>query len=291
MDVLHGSDGAGGRVDTGGYNNGCDQVFDERLSAIEFGTIAAGSARVPAIRANYLYTCLSATDGARKRMTDFWVVLGIDAEASTYRCVKVAARPVVDEVANQCGFQVDAAAPATAPSLSAETPPVTLRDAKTDPSVGSPVPAGNPPADASDANVAAAAAYNELVRLAQSGDIDAETELGVQLLTGRGVAKDFAGAAAWFRKAAAARNPRAQTNLGWMLTLGQGVPRDDSAALALFTYAAAQSFPNAQDSLGWMYQHGRGVPRDFGIARDWYQKAADQGFARSVQNLKALEGK
>jgi zinc ribbon protein len=105
MEVVHGSNGIGGKVDIGGYSIGCDKVLDEQLTDIEYGTIAAGSARLPAMKANYLYTCISSIDGERQRQTVFWVVVGIDEEANMYRCVKVAGRPVVDEIANQCGFR------------------------------------------------------------------------------------------------------------------------------------------------------------------------------------------
>ncbi len=123
---------------------------------------------------------------------------------------------------------------------------------------------------------------------AQVARTQANTELGVRYLTGKGLPKDYAAALEHFRESAKLGDARALTNLGWMLTLGQGVTRDDGKAVAAFQAAADKGYAGAQDSLGYMYEHGRGVPIDLDVAASWYRKAADQGFAKATVNLQRL---
>ena len=73
-------------------------------------------------------------------------------------------------------------------------------------------------------------------------------------------------------------NPEAQTDLGVMQAKGVGMPKDYAAALRLFESAAAQNHPRGQYLTGFMYERGYGVPRNYATALQWYQRAADQNF-------------
>ena len=75
--------------------------------------------------------------------------------------------------------------------------------------------------------------------LADQGDADAQSMLGLMYDLGRGVPQDYAQAVKWYRLAADQGYAWAQNNLGNMYELGQGVPQDYVEAHKLFNLAAA----------------------------------------------------
>ena len=66
---------------------------------------------------------------------------------------------------------------------------------------------------------------DEIRAKAEQGDAAAQNDLGVMHVEGKGVAKDEAEAAKWYRKAAEQGNAAAQRNLGVMYDEGRGVER------------------------------------------------------------------
>ena len=73
--------------------------------------------------------------------------------------------------------------------------------------------------------------------------------------------KDNADAVKTYRKAAARGFAEAQNNLGLIYVLGRGVPQDDAEAVKWFRKAAAQGYAPAQNNLGEMRRQGRGVTK------------------------------
>ena len=128
-------------------------------------------------------------------------------------------------------------------------------------------------------------AMRELRPLAEQGNADAQSKLGVMYAEGRGVPEDDKEAARWFRKAAEQGYAKAQHNLGFMYNNGRGVPEDYKEAARWFRMAAEQGDAKAQSNLGWMYAEGRGVPEDYKEAARWYRMAAEQGDAEAQYNL------
>jgi TPR repeat protein len=129
------------------------------------------------------------------------------------------------------------------------------------------------------------AAYAEFLTLAQSGDSNAQTALGILYSDGHGVPKDLTVAVMWFRKAAEKANPLAQLNLGIHYEQGQGVEQDYLLALGWYRKAADQGYAPAELALGNMYYRGLGVAQDKKEAYAWFQRAADQGNASAQHNL------
>ncbi len=74
---------------------------------------------------------------------------------------------------------------------------------------------------------------------AEQGNAAAQDNLGVLYEDGKGVPKDYAQAATWFRKAAEQGNAPAQTNLASLYYLGLGVPRDYAQAYFWISLAAS----------------------------------------------------
>ena len=110
--------------------------------------------------------------------------------------------------------------------------------------------------------------------LADQGDAEAQSMLGLMYDVGRGVPHDYAQAVKWYRLAADQDNARAQFMLGGMYDVGQGVPQDYAQALKWYRLAADQGYALAQLNLGFMYELGQGVPKDDVLAYMWRNLAA-----------------
>ena len=87
-----------------------------------------------------------------------------------------------------------------------------------------------------------------------------QVNLGIMYATGRGVPRDDAEAARWYRRAAEQKHADAQFKLARMYATGRGVPRDDAEAARWYRRAAEQKHADAQNNLGIMYANGRGGP-------------------------------
>jgi TPR repeat protein len=129
--------------------------------------------------------------------------------------------------------------------------------------------------------------------LAEEGNADAQTMLGIIYEEGHGVSQDYAAAVTWYRRAADQGHPDAQFYLACMHDLGKGVPLDPMAAAKWLSEAADQGHADAQFNLGVMYEDGIGVSQHHEAAVTWYRKAAEQGHPKAQNNLGAMfvEGK
>ncbi|MDR0819150.1 MAG: Hsp70 family protein [Oscillospiraceae bacterium] len=132
-----------------------------------------------------------------------------------------------------------------------------------------------------------------LLLRAESGDAEAQSNLGVRYINGQGVKPDKSEAFKWFTKAAAQGNPTAQYNLGLCYENGNGVGRDSDAATEWYKKAAAQGNANAQMRLDRLKpaeesadeqfaraEHFHGE-KDYKQAFVWYSKAAERGHAEA----------
>ncbi len=113
--------------------------------------------------------------------------------------------------------------------------------------------------------------------------------LGRMYLYGEGVAEDLSKAFRWFQVGADRGDAWSQTELAWMYDNGEGVAANSVEAAKWYQKAAEQGLAPAQDALGYMYAQGIGVTRDPKLARYWYQKAVDQGFPEAQSHLNAVE--
>ena len=116
-------------------------------------------------------------------------------------------------------------------------------------------------------------------KAAQQGDAYAQNKLGIMYQTGYGVAKDYAQAVEWYRKAAQQGNAYAQFNLGAMYQSGYGVAKDYAQAVEWYRKAAEQGVAEAQYILGIIYYNGEEIAKDYAQAVEWFRKAAQQGNA------------
>jgi len=90
------------------------------------------------------------------------------------------------------------------------------------------------------------------------------------------------------RKLADQGDADAQWDMGYRYHNGQGVPKDDAQAVRWFQRAADQGHVNAQSTLGAYYWAGRGVPKDLTQAYFWSTVALHQGDRDSEARLRGL---
>ena len=119
-------------------------------------------------------------------------------------------------------------------------------------------------------------------RAAASGNPQAELQLGYQNEFGEGMAQNFGEAARWYAAAAGHGNAIAQRNLGSLYETGRGVADDWVQAAKWYRASAEQSDPKGELALGRCYEFGIGVPQNRSEAVAWFQKAGAGGIAQGL---------
>jgi uncharacterized protein len=129
----------------------------------------------------------------------------------------------------------------------------------------------------------------QIRKLAEAGNADAQSKLGVLYAQGMGgFPRDKKEAASWYRRSADQGDPLGQWNLAFLYVKGEGVEADYAKARGLFRKAAETGFVNAQYDLGMMLLEGLGGDQDRQEAEQWFHRAADQEYKEAVQILKEL---
>jgi TPR repeat protein len=124
--------------------------------------------------------------------------------------------------------------------------------------------------------------FQEVKKLAESGNADAQNNLGIMYTLGEGTSVDGHKAHCWFIKSAEQGHRSAQYNACVGFDHGYN-DEGDNEEYCLKTAAywceksAEQGEPEAQNHLGWIYRQGIGVDEHDKISFKWYKKAADQG--------------
>ncbi|MFN7096116.1 MAG: tetratricopeptide repeat protein, partial [Gammaproteobacteria bacterium] len=90
-------------------------------------------------------------------------------------------------------------------------------------------------------------AYSYFKERAQDGDPVAEDNVGKMYADGRGVPEDPTQSVAWYTKAAAQHNADAELNLGVACLYGRGTQQSTSKACQMFAAAKHDGSPYAQD--------------------------------------------
>ena len=81
---------------------------------------------------------------------------------------------------------------------------------------------------------------------------------------------------------------KAQCELGDCCYFGRSVARDYARAVRWYRKAAEQGNAEAQQRLGFCYYYGDGVAKDYEEAANWYLKAASQGDAAAKDMLRTM---
>jgi len=138
---------------------------------------------------------------------------------------------------------------------------------------------------------AAGADLQTIMGDAERGDARAQFTLGAMYETGRGVARDNALCAKWWRASAEQGLADAQKNMGSLYFSGRGVPLDPAQSMQWYLKAAEQDHPHAQKYVALGYEQGIGLPKDPVKAAYWKERAQAHDPANAaVVFLSAYEG-
>lgn len=127
-----------------------------------------------------------------------------------------------------------------------------------------------------------------LLQAAQHGDANAQFQMGDLFMTGRGVTRDPAAAASWYRAAALQGHAVAAGNLGVLYANGWGLPQNDTEAVNWFQKAASAGDAGGENNLGSMYIAGRGVVQSDVLGAKWLSSAAQLGVPEAQYALGTL---
>lgn len=125
---------------------------------------------------------------------------------------------------------------------------------------------------------------------AYEGDIEAQYNLGVLYLEGRGVERNLLQARNWFLKAARKQHLEAQYNLGHMAFSGMGTEKDTEAALKWWQQAAEGGYAQAQFNYGRALYLGVEGRQDKQAGLALIRAAADQRDQRAQKFLEQNAG-
>ena len=106
-------------------------------------------------------------------------------------------------------------------------------------------------------------AEKKFLSSAQSGNAQAQLDLGRCCYLGEGIGQSFEQAVYWFRKAAEQGNAKAQYNLGLCYYHGRGVDKSSREAVSWWQKAAEKGIDFAQYNLAGCYLRGEGVEKDY----------------------------
>lgn len=127
-------------------------------------------------------------------------------------------------------------------------------------------------------DVSLANSFEEVKKLAESGNKDAQYNLGLMYYEGENIETDYEKAVYWITKSAEQGYAKAQYSLGMIYYKGENI--DIDKAHEWFQKAAEQGHVKAQFKLGYMYYDIESM-LDFEKARKWFQKAAEQNHPES----------
>jgi uncharacterized protein len=99
---------------------------------------------------------------------------------------------------------------------------------------------------------------------------------------------DVATAYRLLRQEADTGDSDAQVNLGYLYARGQGVVPDQGEAFRLYSLSAKQGNGEGMNALGYKYQFATGVTKDINLAIHWYCEVVLAGNPRGMNNLAAL---
>jgi tetratricopeptide (TPR) repeat protein len=125
-------------------------------------------------------------------------------------------------------------------------------------------------------------------KAAKQGHTEANYNIGLIYMNGRGKPQDSKKALEWFQKAADQGFLAAQYDIGIMYMNGNGVPQDYKVALEWFQKAAKQGAAPALNAIGMMYMNGTGVSQDYSTAMRWFQDAQNHGFFGASHNIEIV---
>jgi hypothetical protein len=148
---------------------------------------------------------------------------------------------------------------------------------------GPPSPSRLAVKDAPAENGKASTVFDRLVALAETGNADAQYNLGMFYNNGIGTQRDTSSALEYFSKAAQAGHLLASYKLGCYYAgqFGAVVPQDKQAALSYKLRSAEAGYDLAQHDVGTHFAKNGDMEK----ASIWWEKASQQGYTPSTAYL------
>eukprot|EP01027_Heterolobosea_sp_BB2_P019030 GEZU01026735.1.p1 GENE.GEZU01026735.1~~GEZU01026735.1.p1 ORF type:complete len:167 (+),score=27.94 GEZU01026735.1:309-809(+) len=120
--------------------------------------------------------------------------------------------------------------------------------------------------------------FDQIVRRADRGDVNAQYTLGFLYLNGVNTECDFAKALLWFQRAAEQNHANAHYHIGSMYENGLGVDEDYTKAFEFYERAAQLGDSAGQTAVARMYYCSyASTTATIQKSIEWYEKAASQG--------------
>ncbi len=134
---------------------------------------------------------------------------------------------------------------------------------------------------------------DEIISAANSGNADAQNQLGDAYFDGIRVEQDYAKAFEWYLRAAEQGHGKAQYNVAYAYANGIGSQKNIEESIKWYSKSADQGVALAQYVLAKLLIDGQYVEQDITKGLDLLQKASDQGLDLAQYDLGTifLEGK
>jgi len=131
----------------------------------------------------------------------------------------------------------------------------------------------------SNTNVSKAPSHyiERLLKLAETGDTEAQFDLGWAFELGDEIESDLRMAFHWFKTAAKQGHAQAMHKIGYMYEKAIGTAKDETRAFEWFKKSADAGELHGERDLGYCYRYGVGVEEDLDLAYYWTNKAAQNG--------------
>ncbi len=127
-------------------------------------------------------------------------------------------------------------------------------------------------------------AYKWFAKAAEQGHVQAQYNIGISFITGRGISSDFDKYIEWMTKAAKQGHAEAQISLGnYYFTISFSDKNAGEKSVNWYIKAAEQGHTGAQYILGKRYKDGDA--QSYRDAQKWLLKAAIQGYAPAQSAL------
>lgn len=124
--------------------------------------------------------------------------------------------------------------------------------------------------------------------LSESGDSQAQFELGSNYIKGEGIKQDLIEAVKWLELSALQNHIEAQLHLGDLYYFGDFVKKDYKKAYKWIRLSAEAGNVDAQFYMGCMFRNGEGVKKNIEEAYKWYMLAAEQGDTEAQYNVAVM---
>lgn len=124
-----------------------------------------------------------------------------------------------------------------------------------------------------------------LTRLAEAGQIESMTRLGMLLADGSAVARNDVEAMRWLRMAADRGHALAMFQVGQLLQAGRGAVKDAVEGHRWIKKAAEAGIPGAMRALAHNYYRGEGTEKSLPETERWLRAAADANVADAMGDL------